>query len=309
MFIRHNLNKRRVYRFYGGEPLLYKELFKKVLKIILRHDTGPYTISIITNGTLIDEKIVKLLKELNINIAISLDGPENINDLMRIKPDGSGSYHEIVSAINLLRKFNIRFRIACTIHKHNINHIKESLIHILNITRTKYIDLNIPIARNRNEVLDPQMLFKALLDALNVSIQKHAYISSKLTEALSYYLKKEPPIPDCFGCGIHIIYSPGGYISPCAALTSEFIDVNNIRDLNELDKLDPFKTWNERLTVNIPKCLKCKAINICGGECPLESKYFYNNIHIPVTYKCELMKYIYHYIKSFSNKLFHQGII
>ena len=77
---------------FGGEPLLYYDLFyysvtqlKKIIPSI--------QIGLITNGTLIDKKILEFIQDNNITIALSLDGDKETHDMMR------GGFDNIMSWI------------------------------------------------------------------------------------------------------------------------------------------------------------------------------------------------------------------
>lgn len=69
-----------VFLFSGGEPFLRDDLFE-LIEFTNKHGIRPV---ISTNGTLIDDKTAKKLKEVNIGyVGISLDGIGEINDKFR----------------------------------------------------------------------------------------------------------------------------------------------------------------------------------------------------------------------------------
>lgn len=93
--------------FFGGEPLLgFEEICKLIPEVVkfyqLRSERPPSFI-ISTNATLLNESIVRFLCKYNIVLALSLDGPEEINDSARKFKDGNrGTYHKVLLAIELL---------------------------------------------------------------------------------------------------------------------------------------------------------------------------------------------------------------
>lgn len=93
----HNIHK-FYFAFHGGEPLLAGhrmfQFFVSRARTILEPAVEA-TFSVQTNGTILDQKWCTLLKELNIRVGISLDGPEGINDLHRKTHSGDGSYHRV----------------------------------------------------------------------------------------------------------------------------------------------------------------------------------------------------------------------
>ncbi len=122
--------------FFGGEPLLnpkaiestcelFDTLYKenKILKLPI------YTL--VSNGTLINEKIAKIIKKYNIKITISLDGPKFINDEMRITKDNKGTYDEIMNGIEILRKNGVEvvlFEVTYTSYHVKNNISKEDIV-------------------------------------------------------------------------------------------------------------------------------------------------------------------------------------
>lgn len=87
---------------YGGEPFLSFDLIKRCVTYInemLFDKTIHYKVT--TNGTVMNKEILDFLKNNNIELTISIDGPEDIhNTSRRFAIDGSGSYNTIVK--NLL---------------------------------------------------------------------------------------------------------------------------------------------------------------------------------------------------------------
>lgn len=91
--------------FYGGEPLIEFELIKEIVAYAKEVFTGkPILFSMTTNGSLLNEEIIKFLKENGFNLMISLDGPKEVNDQNRIFPDGSGTFDVVMNNIKLIAK-------------------------------------------------------------------------------------------------------------------------------------------------------------------------------------------------------------
>lgn len=98
--------------FFGGEPAQYPEVieytckkFEKLYSDGLIKNLPTY--SMITNGTFHSEKLVGLIKKNNIHIAISLDGPKDIDDLLRIYPNQKGTYDDVIKTIDILKSEGI----------------------------------------------------------------------------------------------------------------------------------------------------------------------------------------------------------
>lgn len=93
--------------FLGGEPLLYPEGIREIANYVKsaaaeKNITAQF--SIVTNGTLLTEKNVSLLQSINADVTVSLDGPAEINDLVRPKKDGSGSTPSVIEGLKNLTR-------------------------------------------------------------------------------------------------------------------------------------------------------------------------------------------------------------
>ena len=92
--------EQRGYRFiwHGGEPLSWGlDTFKGALAIqrSLKGELGIQGVivnKIQTNGVLIDEAWADFFKRCKFRVGVSLDGPREIHDAMRVYRSGKGSF-------------------------------------------------------------------------------------------------------------------------------------------------------------------------------------------------------------------------
>lgn len=91
--------------FFGGEPLLGFDIIKYICDSL--KDSVSYLIQ--TNGTILNEEIIKTFKKYNFDVTVSIDGYKNINDMNRVLLNGNGSYDIISENIDkmLERGINI----------------------------------------------------------------------------------------------------------------------------------------------------------------------------------------------------------
>ena len=91
--------------FHGGEPLMIgKKRFVEMCDTLHRY-ISPYarlTLSMQTNGTLIDSEWIDIISAYEIGIGVSLDGPAHINDRLRVNKDGRGSHTAVVEGLRHL---------------------------------------------------------------------------------------------------------------------------------------------------------------------------------------------------------------
>jgi uncharacterized protein len=90
---------------HGGEPLLAGPDRLRSMITTLRSALPPTcrpTISLQTNGTLLDERMLETLRHLDVKIGVSLDGPAAANDRRRLSANGRGTFAAVDRALHRL---------------------------------------------------------------------------------------------------------------------------------------------------------------------------------------------------------------
>lgn len=97
---------------HGGEPLLFgKARFIHLAETFAKVLVDDYTICMQTNGLLLDEEWVSLLDKLDIQVGLSLDGPQSDHDRNRVDHRGDGSHKRVEGALRLLQSSAAGMRI------------------------------------------------------------------------------------------------------------------------------------------------------------------------------------------------------
>ncbi|MGV8135020.1 MAG: radical SAM protein [Mangrovibacterium sp.] len=100
----------------GGEPFIYTDSGKTLIDIY--KEFKDLFFIVITNGTLIDEKVALELAQLgNVSLLISVEGYEMETD----RKKGSGVHARILKAMENLREAGLAFGISVTVTEKNIN--------------------------------------------------------------------------------------------------------------------------------------------------------------------------------------------
>ncbi|WP_161596732.1 radical SAM/SPASM domain-containing protein [Chitinophaga vietnamensis] len=103
--------------WFGGEPMMRKNTIEEfsTYVIALAEEHGiDYSASIITNGTLLDEKAFALLEKCKVsNLQITVDGSKRMHDSVRYYLNGKGTYDKILANLVAMPagKFKITIRI------------------------------------------------------------------------------------------------------------------------------------------------------------------------------------------------------
>lgn len=120
-------------RWFGGEPLFNMKVIDHIVNGV--KDAGiVYNSSMISNGYLFDDNVVKKAKELwNLNnVQITLDGTEKTYNKVKdyIYKDGPSPFKKVIDNIDKLIHNNIGVSVRMNMDTHNAENLKE-LIHIL----------------------------------------------------------------------------------------------------------------------------------------------------------------------------------
>jgi len=102
----HNLEE-VILSFHGGEPLLIGPKHLSELSKIFRsieNDNLEVSLTMQTNGTLLNDDFINVIKEMEIYVAISIDGPKNVNDVHRVDHKGESTYESTFNGLELIKQ-------------------------------------------------------------------------------------------------------------------------------------------------------------------------------------------------------------
>jgi len=132
--------------WHAGEPMtLHPNYYRNAIDIIesYRPPNVEIIYSIQTNGTMISNDWCDLIIEKNIQIGISIDGPQYINDKHRKLRNGTGSYERTMTGIKLLTERNIHFSIIAVIDEAGLQRPNELHDFFANLDPT-VLSFNVP---------------------------------------------------------------------------------------------------------------------------------------------------------------------
>ena len=104
-FKKHSLDQDRInISFYGGEPLINFSLIKKCIETVNNEFAGKHiSYNLTTNGLLLNPEKAIYLIDNNVNITVSLDGPQSIHDKNRkLAINGRGTFDLIIQNLKYL---------------------------------------------------------------------------------------------------------------------------------------------------------------------------------------------------------------
>lgn len=266
-------NKRII--FYGGEPLLNYEVIKDIIEYIRERERqnafkGPVNIQMVTNGSLITKKMTDFFAKMRVNISVSIDGPKEIHDKMRVYRKVGGTFKDSLRGFYLLKDAGLDPGISCTICKHNVNRLAEIVEYFAKELKIKGLGFNLPNLIPGQENLDVpnEVITKNIIKAYE-KCRKYGIIEDRVfNRRILPFVEERFWLTDCAGCGNQIVLLPNGAIGPCHAfLAYKKYFPSNCFFRENLVRNPVWIEWKKRAPLNMDKCRDCAAISICGGGC------------------------------------------
>ena len=260
------LNKKKMkghINITGGEPLCNSYLFK--LLDLIKEDSDLISFSILTNGTLINEKIAKKIKSYNpLYVQVSLEGGKKTNDYIR----GKGTYKKIAEGIVNLRKENIFTSISFTATSLNYKEFPKVVRYarkygVNNVWSDRFIPLgdsdkslalNYEQTREYLEIMNKERNKLKKVKNSNTNISMYRALQFQMTNDFAY---------GCTAGDTLLTVMENGDLVPCRRMP---ITIGNLFDRSMYDlyiKSDVLKDLREK---NIPdECINCEHSEVCHG--------------------------------------------
>lgn len=244
-----------------------------------------------TNGTLIEESDIMDLLKYNVNVGISIDGPNELNDLREVRTGKKGSPERLEATrkatqktldnIRMLTRHKVNVGIIITLHK--VNASKENLPRML-----QFIDWLDEIGVRHGNIHTLEV------EATMPDQEKHVLTQKENIEAfmtIAKFLEDRPhlqyqPFHDmkklllgddtysnctwnfCDYMNTQAVYGVDGdgSISNCGRTNKEGVKYHKAEDTGFLRYISLYNTPQE-----LNGCKDCRFWSICSGNCPGES--------------------------------------
>lgn len=113
-------SERALIGFHGGEPLLNLKAIEEGVaegKEIASRLGKSVRFSLQTNGTLLSSKTASILKEVGIDVGVSMDGPRHIHDQNRVFSSGEGSHSAVERGLRAAAEAGLRTSFLAVVHR------------------------------------------------------------------------------------------------------------------------------------------------------------------------------------------------
>lgn len=293
---RHNLEV----DFFGGEPLMNFDVVKKTVEYarsIEKQHNKNFRFTITTNGLLLtDDKINFINREMS-NVVLSLDGRKEVNDKLRVSPNGQGSFDAIVPKYQKLvrERGDKDYYVRGTFTRNNLDFTND----VIKMAELGFDQLSIePVVSD--EKLDYSIKEADLPRVFEEyeTLAKEMIKRKKKGKCFNFFhfmidLDQGPcAIKRLRGCSCgneYIAVTPNGDIYPCHQFVGhEQWKMGNVVENTFSDEIK--KQFAKTNVYTKEKCKNCWAKFFCSGGCNANSWQYEGDIAKSHGISCELEK-------------------
>ncbi len=256
---------------YGGEPMMDKEAIEVFCTgaYAIAHDYElPVSFDMTTNLTLLDDKMISLIKKYKIAIQVTIDGPKYYHDKKRIYRSGLGTFDDIIKNLQRLKENGLsnQVTIRVNVDKDTIDYAEEAFLSVKDYSPTIYFS----VVRHYKGANDchkglcvPENLYSSFITRTNEILKKHG------RSVYRQFGKRTP-------C---TLVTPNKYYIDCKFDVYGCDSLVNHPEcrIGMLDKDGHLNLTNfyyrqmAATAIRTVKCQGCKWMPMCGGGCPAEA--------------------------------------
>lgn len=299
-----------LFTWHGGETLMTNINFYEKAIFFQKKYGGKRRIqnALQTNGTLLDDKWCEFFKKNNFLIGISLDGPQHCHDKYRKTKDKKPSFYKVMKGIELLKKHNVDFNILAVVNDYNVDYPLE-FYNFFKKLGVEYLQFS-PIVEKINGEMAPwnvpadkwgDFLITIFEEWVKEDVGK---IYVQIFDAmLANWVGVEPGV--CIfakRCGHASVMEFNGDVYSCDHFVYPKYKLGNIFNQSLIEMMyssQQSKFGNDKFDSLPNKCIECKYLFACQGECPKNRIIKTETNEAGLNYLCEGMYKFYCHIDPY----------
>lgn len=286
--------------FFGGEPLMNFAVVRQIVEYAREQEklhNKNFRFTITTNGLLLKDDVIDFINREMSNVVLSVDGRREVNDKLRVRVDGSGSYDAILPKYQKLveKRGDGQYYVRGTFTKYNLDFAQD----VEHMYACGFDQISIePCVSDAKE---PYALTYDDLPAVFAEYERLAQqviAHKKAGDTFNFFhfkldLDQGPcAIKRLRGCGCgneYVAVTPEGDIYPCHQFVGmEEWKMGNLYE-NTFD-LDLKKRFAKANVYTKEDCKNCWAKFYCSGGCNANNLQYAGDILRPFALACEMEK-------------------
>jgi uncharacterized protein len=288
--------------FFGGEPLLNFDIVRSSVEYCKAEAAKMgkrCNFHVTTNGTLLTPDIIDFLAANDFTMIVSLDGPPEFHDSMRVYPGGGGTHDVVMRNLETMRgtPLSSRTTFTCTFTRDNPS-VMERFTYLWELCKKGYAaefsveaaDLpeSHPLGFTPADLgalkRAQEQIASLYCERLNAGEHIRFFHSHQVMERL---LKiTEGGLGTCRTGKGYVTIGPDGSIFACQKEGR-----TKIGSLD--DGFDPIlrETWLQNNPFSKKPCPTCWARNACGGGCLFNAIHYRGDVATPDWFGCTLRRH------------------
>jgi uncharacterized protein len=267
------------FAFQGGEPTLAGlPFFEKLVEFQKQYGRNGQSVSnaLQTNATLIDDNWCRLFKEYNWLLGVSLDGPEEMNDLYRYNKEGRGTWKRVMQSIETLQKHGVEFNCLCVLSQANVDKPRElyRFYRKLGIAHLQFI----PLAEFNGDgnpmpfTITAQQYGRFLCEIFDLWWPDRRKVRIRFFDNTAEALAGMKPGTCTMHttCDSYVVVEYNGDVYPCDFFVEHDWKLGNMAldSWGEIARRQRRFGFASKKTLAHPECQVCEFQSICHGGCP-----------------------------------------
>ena len=287
---------------FGGEPTLIMDTIKEIIQYARDNEAKwnkNIRFTMTTNATLLNDEMMDFMDKEMGNIILSLDGRKEVNDKVRIKVDGSGSYDDILPNIKKMiskRTKGKTYYVRGTFTRDNVD-FYEDVVSMLN-EGFREISIEPVVLEDGHPLAIREEDIPEIFDNYDKLYNEMARRKREGKDEFTFYhfnidLQGGPCVyKRISGCGSgfeYVAITPQGDVYPCHQFVGkEEYKLGSVFDDTYDAELG--KKFKKAHIYNKPKCRECWARFYCSGGCQANNVNFNGDMNIPYEIGCKMQK-------------------
>lgn len=317
-YIRQTLEAHRIpevtLAWQGGEPtLMGLPFFRQVVETAERYRRPGQRLihSLQTNATLIDEEWAEFLAREGFLVGVSLDGPPELHDALRVDKRGRPTSDRVLRGLRLLQEHGVEHNLLCTVNAANAGHPLEVYRYLRDDCGGRFLQF-IPVverdpAGEQPEAVGehsvrPEQWGRFLTAVFDEWLRRD--VGTVFVQAFDSALAAWMGLPSALcifaeTCGDAVALEHNGDVYSCDHYVSPEHRLGNLLEspLADLVGSPKQRAFGADKRDRLPTfCLECDVRFACWGECPRNRFVSTPSGDAGLNYLCEGYKAFFHHV-------------
>ena len=274
--------------FFGGEPLLNIKGIKFAIEYVNSFDKTIH-FSTVINGSLCTKEIAEFFRKNNVEVIVSMDGPEKFHNIARINSEQKGTYKQAIRGYKYLKEAGCKTGISAVIGPHNEKHFDELIDWAIDL-KPNTLGFCLPHGDENNfgmKLSSFNEVHKKMIRAFDI-LHKNGIYLVQVEQKMAAFIAGYSIPYECKACGKRIVVCKNKKYGICEGpITKHEMFYDSIDELPkciyEYKKSSPYYKKKKK---------NCIAYRICGGGCVYDKLTRFGRVDIQDSCRCGLNQMI-----------------